>query len=117
MPHKRKRVPYQLTVALLRNRRFAKSPNFGHWRFTTTAQDHNASTKTLREEDLMGRVMIRCPATGRTISTGIEADGNTFACSPVFIADTYCALCDTQHRWFARDAWVEERPEIAARAA
>jgi hypothetical protein len=51
------------------------------------------------------------------ISTGIEADGNTFACSPVFIADTYCALCDTHHRWFARDAWVEERPGIAARAA
>jgi hypothetical protein len=66
---------------------------------------------------LMGTVMIRCPATGATIPTGIEADGNTFACSPVFIADTYCALCDTQHRWFARDAWVEERPGIAARAA
>ena len=64
----------------------------------------------------MGTVMIRCPATGATISTGIEADGNTFACSPVFIADTYCALCDTQHRWFARDAWVEERSEVTARA-
>jgi hypothetical protein len=64
----------------------------------------------------MGIVVIRCPATGRTISTGIVADGNTFACSPVFIADTYCVLCDTQHRWFSRDAWVEERPSIAARA-
>ncbi len=63
----------------------------------------------------MGIVVIRCPATGGTISTGIEADGKTFACSPVFIADTYCAVCDTHHRWFARDAWVEERPEIAAR--
>jgi hypothetical protein len=98
------------------NGRFAKSPYFGHWRFTTTAQDHRASTKILREEDLMGIVVIRCPATGGTISTGIVADGKTFACSPVFIADTYCAICDTQHRWFARDAWVEERPEIAARA-
>jgi hypothetical protein len=117
MPHKRKHRRAAHVVVTLMNDRIAKWPNFRHWRFTTTAQDHNASTKTLREEDLMGRVMIRCPATGRTISTGIEADGNTFACSPVFIADTYCALCDTQHRWFARDAWVEERPEIAARAA
>jgi hypothetical protein len=83
----------------------------------TTAPHTTKTLKTFREELLMGLVMIRCPATGRTISTGIQADGNTFACSPVFIADTYCAVCDTQHRWFARDAWVEERSEIAARAA
>ena len=64
----------------------------------------------------MGVVVIRCRVTGATISTGIVADGNTFACSPVFIADTYCAMCDTQHRWFARDAWVEERSGLAAKA-
>jgi hypothetical protein len=57
----------------------------------------------------MGIVMIHCPATGQPISTGISADGNTFACSPVFFADTYCAICDAHHRWFARDGWVDER--------
>jgi len=66
----------------------------------------------------MGTVMIQCPATGRTISTGIAADGNTFACSPVFFADTYCPMCEADHRWFARDAWVEEGgSKAAARAA
>jgi hypothetical protein len=66
----------------------------------------------------MGIVMIQCPATGRAISTGIAADGNTFACSPVFFADTYCPACETSHRWFARDAWVdEEHSKAAARAA
>ena len=65
----------------------------------------------------MGIVVIRCPTTGRVISTGIEADGNTFACSPVFYADSYCALCNTRHRWFARDAWVEERAKSIAEAA
>ena len=66
----------------------------------------------------MGTVVIRCPATGRTISTGIEADDQVFACSPVFFADSYCPLCDANHRWFARDAWVEHpRSEQAARAA
>ena len=66
----------------------------------------------------MGRVMIQCPATGSTISTGIEAEGRTFACSPVFFADTYCGICDANHRWFARDAWVEERQsEPRAKAA
>jgi len=37
----------------------------------------------------MGTVMIRCPATGEKISTGILADRLKFACSPVFFADAY----------------------------
>jgi hypothetical protein len=65
----------------------------------------------------MGTVMIRCPATGRTISTGIEADRVKFACSPVFFADAYCPDCDAMHRWFAREAWVEEPHSNVAKAA
>ena len=66
----------------------------------------------------MGAVMIQCPATGQPIPTGIEAEGRTFACSPVFFSDTYCPVCNANHRWFARDAWVEERPSAApAKAA
>ena len=56
----------------------------------------------------MGTVMIRCPATGIKISTGIEIDRLKFACSPVFFADAYCPACDASHRWFAREGWVEE---------
>jgi len=56
----------------------------------------------------MGTLMIRCPATGEKIPTGIETDRLKFACSPVFFADAYCAACDASHRWFAREAWVEE---------
>ena len=67
------------------------------------------------EEILMGTVVIHCPATGRTIPTGIRADRLKFACSPVFFADAYCPLCDTLHRWFAREAWVEET-EVAVAA-
>ena len=52
----------------------------------------------------MGTVMIRCPATGGKISTGIEADRVKFACSPVFFADAYCPACEASHRWFAREA-------------
>lgn len=65
----------------------------------------------------MGTVMIRCPATGRAISTGIVADRAKFACSPVFFADTYCPACDATHGWFAREAWVEERGDRVAEAA
>ena len=63
----------------------------------------------------MGTVMIRCPATGNAISTGIEADRLKFACSPVFFADAYCPACDAMHRWFAREGWVED--EGASRVA
>jgi len=64
----------------------------------------------------MGRVVIRCPATGQTIPTGIEADHLKFACSPVFFADAYCPICNANHRWFARDAWVEEAEAVAEAA-
>jgi hypothetical protein len=67
---------------------------------------------------LMGFVVIHCPATGRTIPTGITADRLKFACSPVFFADAYCPMCNANHRWFARDAWVEEQSsERVAEAA
>ncbi len=62
----------------------------------------------------MGMVMIECPATGRTIPTGITADRLKFNCSPVFYADAYCPVCNANHRWFARDAWVEEPHAEAA---
>jgi len=66
----------------------------------------------------MGTVMISCPATGATIPTGIKTERSAFACTPVFFADTYCPICEQDHRWFARDAWVEEtRQRLEARAA
>jgi hypothetical protein len=66
----------------------------------------------------MGLVVIRCPATGAKISTGIEADRLKFACSPVFFSDAYCPACDAMHRWFAREAWVEDaHAESASKVA
>lgn len=56
----------------------------------------------------MGIVMIRCPATGRAISTGIEADALSFNRTPVFIAHTWCPICKIDHEWFAADAWISE---------
>jgi hypothetical protein len=65
----------------------------------------------------MAKVMILCPATQRPIPTGIEADPSEFQRSPVFFAATRCGFCNEDHRWFAREAWVEERlssPSLAA---
>ena len=56
----------------------------------------------------MGAVMIKCPATGTAIPTGLSTDGQSFARTPVFFARAHCPLCRTEHEWFARDAWVQE---------
>lgn len=57
----------------------------------------------------MGSVMIKCPKTGTAIATGLEADSASFSRTPVFIARCYCPSCRTDHEWFAKDAWVQER--------
>jgi hypothetical protein len=81
------------------------------------------AARTRQKETEMGTVVTRCPATGEIIPTGMKAEHETFACSPVFFADTYCPVCDRTHRWFARDAWVvdarhdEPRRQVAQRAA
>ena len=56
----------------------------------------------------MGIVMIRCSETGRAVSTGISARREAFRTTPVFFSHMYCALCQSTHQWFAKDAWVCE---------
>ena len=54
----------------------------------------------------MSMLLIRCPKTGRQISTGREVESASFRSSPVFFSRTYCPLCRVTHEWFAQDAWV-----------
>jgi len=54
--------------------------------------------------------MIRCPKTGRAISTGIRADVATFHATPVFFSQVLCPLCQLTHEWFAKDAWICDMP-------
>jgi hypothetical protein len=54
----------------------------------------------------MGIVMVKCPDTGRDISTGIVADRASFNATPVFFARVFCDICRTEHEWFAQQAWV-----------
>jgi len=56
----------------------------------------------------MGMLMIKCPQTGRAIPTGIKIDRERFLSSPVFFSRTRCQVCEADHPWFARDAWVHE---------
>ncbi len=54
----------------------------------------------------MGIVMVKCPDTGRDISTGIVADRASFNATPVFFARVFCPMCRSEHEWFAKEAWV-----------
>jgi hypothetical protein len=68
----------------------------------TSIQEHPPERAT------MGTVMIRCPKTGREISTGYEADPARFGTTPVFFSRSHCPFCRTEHEWFAQEAWVCE---------
>jgi len=57
----------------------------------------------------LGIIMIKCPQTGRAIPTGIKADRESFRCSAVFFARTHCSICQTNHDWFAKEAWSTSR--------
>jgi len=61
----------------------------------------------------VGIVMIKCPQTGHAVSTGIRVDREKFRSSAVFFARTYCAICEANHEWFAREAWVYEPNDMA----
>jgi hypothetical protein len=56
----------------------------------------------------MGSVMVRCPATGHDIPTGIVTDRKSFEATPVFFGRVRCPMCRIEHEWFAKDAWVCE---------
>ena len=73
------------------------------------ANDGRVATAQKRNrEDQVGIVMIKCPKTGREIPTGIKADRERFRCSAVFFARAYCSICQANHEWYAKDAWVYE---------
>ncbi len=63
----------------------------------------------------MGMLMIKCPNTGRAISTGIQVEQAAFGAMPVFFSRTFCPACRTEHRWFAKRAWINA-PEATPHA-
>jgi hypothetical protein len=56
----------------------------------------------------MGVLMIRCPNTGRDISTGIETDAASFSQVGDVLAHSRCPLCGLEHAWWKREAWLSE---------
>jgi hypothetical protein len=56
------------------------------------------------EEEIVGIIMINCPATGHGVSTGIEVC--TTDQLPVVVATTVCPACGRKHEWTKNEAWL-----------
>jgi hypothetical protein len=65
--------------------------------------------RNAREEEVMGIIMISCPATGRGISTGIEVWETDQL--PIVTASTLCPACGLVHQWTKNQAWLASSGE------
>jgi hypothetical protein len=67
----------------------------------------------------MSMVMIRCPVTGRPVSTAIETEPATFRKLPRVAGHMHCPACERDHTWTISSAWLAGEPRLvkAARAA
>ena len=62
----------------------------------------------------MGVLLIKCPATGKEFSTGIQADQRTALSLPNVPAQARCPYCRADHTWKPRDArYAESIPPSA----
>jgi hypothetical protein len=59
----------------------------------------------------MSSVMIRCPATGRAVSTAIETEPSVFRKLPRVVAFMHCPACAQDHAWTVSCAWLSGEPE------
>jgi hypothetical protein len=67
----------------------------------------------------MGVLLVRCPRTGKTFSSGIQADQDTVQKLPQALTRSRCPHCASEHLWWTREAiladaippseWVENQ--------
>ena len=57
----------------------------------------------------MGIIMIKCPVTGRDVSTGIETMGIEEL--PAVTAKMVCPACGRVHDWITTNAWLAHSVE------
>ena len=63
----------------------------------------------------MSSVMIRCPNTGRGVSTEIETEPNVFRKLPKVAARMRCPACGQEHVWTVSSAWLAKDPPTSDR--
>ncbi len=58
----------------------------------------------------MSSVMIRCPNTGRAVSTAIETEPAVFSKLPKVSSRMICPACGEEHDWSIGSAWLSGEP-------
>lgn len=51
-------------------------------------------------------ILIRCPRTSMTITTGLKAEWVIFKSLPPVAVPLQCPACGQMHRWKPKDAWI-----------
>ena len=62
----------------------------------------------------MGSVMIKCPVTGRAVSTAIETEPSSFRRLPKVTAHMCCPACGGDHEWTISSAWLSGEPRLVS---
>ncbi|MCB1488494.1 MAG: hypothetical protein KDJ88_13695 [Bauldia sp.] len=65
----------------------------------------------------MSIIAIKCPKTGQTISTGIEADAASFEAMPLANQTVDCWACGGRHSWSRRWATLVDLDTPEAKRA
>ena len=60
----------------------------------------------------MSLVMIKCPVTGRAVSTAIETEASSFRRLPQVTAHMRCRACGCDHEWTVSSAWLSGEPRL-----
>lgn len=55
----------------------------------------------------MGKVVIKCPTTGKVIPTGMASDKSSFESSQFVNNIARCPACGQKHVWNKADAWLQ----------
>jgi hypothetical protein len=60
------------------------------------------------QENGLSVIMVKCPNTGRELSTGIDTDRAGFERLPDLLTYSLCPLCRLEHAWWKAEAWLED---------
>ena len=64
----------------------------------------------------MSLVMIKCPATGKAVSTAIETEASSFRRLPNVTAHMRCPASGRGHEWTVTSAWLSGEPRLVAQS-
>jgi hypothetical protein len=62
----------------------------------------------------MSSVMIKCPKTGKAVSTEIETEPSVFRKLPSVRARMVCPACGQEHVFMTSSAWLAGEPRIVS---